>query len=135
LHEIGYAPGLGAAGFPPLDGARYLRDVIAAPPDLCLLVAHCSSATIEAGGRGLLKPLLDEFPVVDRTMVNLIDALTFCDLSVGPTGRGSPPAQTIEQLLSRHPPDDPAHASIQLARPILLAVCRRVAAARETGWW
>jgi HD superfamily phosphodiesterase len=39
LHDIGYAPGLVATGFHPLDGARYLRDVQRADTMLCRLVA------------------------------------------------------------------------------------------------
>ena len=58
---IGYAPGLAATGFHPLDGARYLRDAQHADALLCRLVAHHSCAIIEAGERGLADILGREF--------------------------------------------------------------------------
>ena len=61
LHDIGYAPGLAATGFHPLDGARYLRDTQHAGQRLCRLVAHHSCAIIEAGERGLAGFLRREF--------------------------------------------------------------------------
>ena len=61
LHDIGYAPGLAATGFHPLDGARYLRDTQHAGTMLCRLVAHHSCAIIEAGERGLAGVLRREF--------------------------------------------------------------------------
>ncbi len=61
LHDIGYAPGLVATGFHPLDGARYLRDTQHADAMLCRLVAHHSCAIIEAGERGLADVLALEF--------------------------------------------------------------------------
>ena len=65
LHDIGYSPELADTGFHPLDGARYLRDVHAADPTLCRLVANHSCAVIEAGERGLDRELLAEFPAAD----------------------------------------------------------------------
>src|SRR5271166_3872468 len=61
LHDIGYAPGLAATGFHPLDGARYLRDTEHADIMLCRLVAHHTCAIIEAGERGLAEVLGLEF--------------------------------------------------------------------------
>ena len=84
LHDIGYSPGLADTGFHPLDGARYLRDVHAADPTLCRLVANHSCAVIEAEERGLHRELSEEFPAPES---NLSDALAYCDMTTTPTGR------------------------------------------------
>ena len=61
LHDIGYAPGIAATGFHPLDGARHLRDNEGAGAMLCRLVAHHSCAINEAIERGLAGELAAEF--------------------------------------------------------------------------
>ena len=43
----------------PLDGARYLRDVQAADPVLCALIAHHTGAVVEAEERGLATDLAE----------------------------------------------------------------------------
>lgn len=82
LHDIGYAPELADSGFPPLDGARYLRE-IGAPRRLVNLVAHHSLARVEAHRRGLDQELA-EFED-EHTPVR--DALWFCDMTTGPDGQ------------------------------------------------
>src|SRR5258708_7014074 len=64
LHDIGYAPAVATTGFHPLDGARYLRDVVGAENRLCALVAYHSCAHIEARNRGLADELAAEFEPV-----------------------------------------------------------------------
>jgi predicted hydrolase (HD superfamily) len=51
-HDVGYAPEIAQAGFHPLDGARYLRE-IGAPERLCALVTHHTCAYRETGLREL----------------------------------------------------------------------------------
>src|SRR5712691_11153350 len=80
MHDIGYAPALKKTGFHPLDGACYLRSL--GYDRLASLVAHHSGACFEASLRGC-EAALDEFP---RERSALADALTYCDLTTGPTG-------------------------------------------------
>jgi len=135
LHDIGYAPGVRVTGFHPLDGARYLRDITHAVPLICTLVAHHTCATIEAETRGLKGELLEEFPLDDAVTAHLLDALTYCDMSVGPTGETLTPECRLEEILARYRPDDPVHRSIARAAPTLLATHSRVSAARDAGRW
>ena len=83
VHDIGYAPGLDATGFHPLDGARYLRDVQHAGPVLCALVAHHSYALVAAGDSDLARELAVEFPDVPGP---LLAALSYCDMTTSPDG-------------------------------------------------
>src|ERR1700741_2803658 len=48
LHDIGYPPALRQTGFPPLEGATYLRQE-GSPDDDCALVAHPSAAALSRG--------------------------------------------------------------------------------------
>ena len=75
LHDIGYAPGLAATGFHPLDGARYLRDAQHAGTTLCRLAAHRPYAIIEAGERGLADVLGLEFEPAPRVLSTGADLL------------------------------------------------------------
>jgi putative nucleotidyltransferase with HDIG domain len=47
LHDIGYAPEIGATGFHPLDGARHLRH-LGRPAAVVTLVAHHSGAPVRS---------------------------------------------------------------------------------------
>lgn len=80
LHDIGYAPGLVATGFHPLDGARYLRSV-GLEEAVVSLVAYHSCAYIEAEVRGLGAELASEFAPGEPL---LADALLYCDMTTGP---------------------------------------------------
>jgi hypothetical protein len=126
LHDIGYAPELKVTGFHPLDGARYLRDTTDAPELLCLLVANHTCALVEASERGLDEPLAKEFPIGESPDPELVAAITYCDLSVGPTGIPTTADQRIAEILSRYEPGDPVHRAIERARPILCEQLRRV---------
>ena len=75
LHDIGYAPGLAATGFHPLDGGRYLGDAQHADAMLCRLVAHHSYAIIEAGERGLADVLGLEFEPAPYVLFQRADLL------------------------------------------------------------
>jgi len=124
LHDIGYAPELVETGFHPLDGARYLRSV-GAPDRLCRLVANHTSAWFEASARGFACELAEEFPAEESP---LADALTFADLTTGPTGSPLTVEERIAEILKRYEPGHVVHESIRRAAPELIATVRRVEA-------
>jgi HD domain len=70
LHDIGYAPGLPATAFHPLDGARHVRFL--GQERLARLVAYHSSARWEAEDLGLA----DELAAFPREDSATSDALT-----------------------------------------------------------
>ncbi|QRP43269.1 HD domain-containing protein [Amycolatopsis sp. FDAARGOS 1241] len=100
LHDIGYASGLVASGYHPLDGARFL--IAAAAPDrLVHLVAHHSAAIFVAEQRSLAGELA-EF-TDERTVLR--DALWFCDMHTSPGGHPTSFEERITSLRTRHSPD------------------------------
>jgi hypothetical protein len=80
VHDIGYAPDLQRTGLHQLDGARYLRSLGA--ERLARLVAHHSEARFEIRLRGFAA----ELATYEREQSWVSDALTYCDLTTGPTG-------------------------------------------------
>jgi putative nucleotidyltransferase with HDIG domain len=80
LHDIGYATKLAKTGFHPLDGALWLRKQ--GLERLARLVAYHSGARFEATARGFAESLA-EFCEEQSAVA---DALTYCDLTTGPTG-------------------------------------------------
>ena len=99
LHDVGYAPSLTVTGFHPLDGARFVRDT--GFPELASLVAHHTGARTEAALRGIPE-LLDEFPFEDSLMQR---ALTYCDLTTGPTGTTTNVRDRVDEICMRYGPD------------------------------
>jgi HD domain len=99
LHDIGYAEPLVDTGFHPLDGARYLRRH--GLGELACLVAHHTGAQIEAAHRGLTAELA-EFP---RPTGPVADALTYSDVTSGPTGQPMDPGERFEEIVDRHGQD------------------------------
>ncbi|WP_208822675.1 HD domain-containing protein [Pseudonocardia alni] len=81
LHDVGYAPDLGATRFHPLDGARALRDW-GADDLMCGLVAFHSAAAHEADVLGLL----DELHAFDDPHGLVRDLLWYLDMTTGPDG-------------------------------------------------
>lgn len=126
LHDVGYAPDLVVTGFHPLDGARYLRDIHQADDALCRLVAHHSCAVNEATERGLFDALNAEFTPERR---ELMDALTYCDMTTGPDGRHLDVAERLAEIHSRYGPDHLVSRSISASTPCILAAVRAVEAA------
>jgi hypothetical protein len=120
LHDIGYAPGLAATGFHPIDGARFVR-AQGFPDVVVSLVAFHTGAEIEANVRGL-DGALDEFA---RPPLDMLDLLTFADLTTGPAGEPVRPEDRLAEVLARYGPDDPVHRSILLSRPGLLEAAER----------
>jgi hypothetical protein len=121
LHDVGYAPGVSATGFHPLDGAHYLA-AVAAPARLVNLVAHHSCATVEAELRGLSAQLAefeDEGPTVLR------DALWWADMTTDPDGGVTSVVDRVAEIQERYGPDDVVSCFIRRARPELEAAVKR----------
>lgn len=123
LHDIGYAPTLTDTGFHPLDGARYLRDVQRADDTLCRLVAHHSSAIIEAAEHGLDEELVREFRPARR---DLEDALIYCDMTTGPTGQRMSVEQRLTEIRARYGAGHHVSRAITRSAPQLTQAATRV---------
>ena len=123
LHDIGYAPGLAATGFHPLDGARYLRDDQHADALLCRLVAHHSCAIIEARERGLADVLSFEFELAPHF---LSCVLTYCDMTTSPDGDLVPAGRRLAEIRWRYGPGHLVSRSIQRATPMILRAVEQV---------
>jgi hypothetical protein len=120
VHDVGYAPSVRGTGFHPLDGGRFLRD--RGFPDLVAsLVAFHSGAAIEAQVRGV-----EGLSAFDAPAREVLDALTFCDLTTGPDGASVSAAARLDEVLQRYAPDDPVHQAIDLSRDGLLSAVGRV---------
>ncbi|MGS2641806.1 HD domain-containing protein [Streptosporangium sp. LJ11] len=116
LHDIGYAPPLVDTGFHPLDGARYLREVHQADDKLVRLVAHHSCAVYEATERGLLDVLNEEF---DQERPELVEALTYCDMTTSPDGLPLEVDVRLAEIHSRYGPEHLVSRSITNATPCI----------------
>ncbi|MFB9677645.1 HD domain-containing protein [Streptosporangium vulgare] len=123
LHDIGYAPQLVDTGFHPLDGARYLREVHQADDKLVRLVAHHSCAVYEATERGLLDVLNEEF---DRERPELVEALTYCDMTTSPDGLPLDVDVRLAEIHSRYGPEHLVSRSITNATPCITSAVRAV---------
>lgn len=121
LHDVGYSPLICSTGFHPLDGARYLRDVLVADDMVCRLVAHHSGAAVEADERRIPE-LFDEFPLPDR---DLLDALTYCDVTTDPDGCRVSVEERLSEILVRYSSEHVVHRSVARSAPEL----RRAASA------
>ena len=113
LHDVGYAPGLLITGFHPLDGAVWLRGLV--EPEVVALVAHHSCAWVEAEVRGLGVPL-DELP---RPNLELLDALTYCDMTSGPDGQRVTVEERLAEVTRRYGPGHVVTQSIETAADYL----------------
>ena len=123
LHDIGYAPDIAATGFHPLDGARYLRDVVGADERLCSLVAHHTCADIEASHRGLAAELKAEFVPADGL---LTDALIFCDVTTTPDGIPTDVGARLAEIRSRYGEGHLVTESISEAEPFIVGAVQRI---------
>ncbi|WP_068920862.1 HD domain-containing protein [Planobispora rosea] len=128
LHDIGYAPDLVDTGFHPLDGARYLRDVVEADGRLCRLVAHHTCAVNEARNRDLFDALTSEF---GQERPELVEALTYCDMTTGPDGVPLDVTERLAEIHSRYGPEHLVSRSITASTPYILSAVRTVQAALE----
>jgi hypothetical protein len=123
LHDIGYSPTLDVTGFHPLDGARYLRDVLHADMEICGLVAHHSCAILEAEQRGLAAELAAEFPMPNAS---LWDALTYCDVTTSPDGRPVTVTGRIAEIRQRYGSGHLVTEFIGRAEPHMIGAVRRI---------
>nr|WP_268646164.1 HD domain-containing protein [Nocardiopsis sp. EMB25] len=123
LHDIGYSPDLATTGFHPLDGARYLRDVQKADHELCSLVAYHSGAVVEAEERGIPGVLEGEFT---HPRQDLLEALTYSDMTTGPDGTHLPVERRLSEILERYAPDHLVHRAITRSSPMLTSAVRAV---------
>lgn len=121
LHDIGYAPDLADTGFHPVDGARYLRS-LGTDERVVRLVAHHSFSDREAADRELTVELA-EFA---HEHEDLVDALTWCDMTTNPRGQRVTFDERLAEIHSRYGPDSLVTRSAAAATPGLRASIERV---------
>jgi putative nucleotidyltransferase with HDIG domain len=121
LHDVGYAPEAVDTGQHMIDGGRFLR-AQGIDDRICAIVAHHTSSPWEAQELGLSDALV-EFRVKQP---ELIDAITYCDLSSSPTGSPVKPEARISEVLDRYGEDHIVHRAVSAARPYLLEACDRI---------
>jgi len=121
LHDVGYAPSLVESGFHPIDGARFLRSH-GVPELVVSLVAYHTGAEFEAKGRGLEA----ELAVFDAPPQDLLDVVTFADLTTGPDGATVTVEERLREILQRYPDGHVVHEAIAQSSPSLRAVADRM---------
>lgn len=121
VHDIGYAHSIAKTGFHPLDGAVFLRDHDF-PVLLVSLVAFHSGSVVEAEERGLAEQLSAFAPPPSE----LLDLLTFADMTTGPDGSEVDAGDRVAEILNRYVPDEVVHRSVARSAPDLLATVARV---------
>jgi hypothetical protein len=113
LHDIGYAPHLQKTGFHPLDGAYYLLSL--GQKRLASLVAYHSEAQFEAQLRGLTA----ELNKIPREHSVVTDALTYCDMTTGPTGSRVAFEKRLTDIFRRYDETHIVNQAIHQAIPSL----------------
>lgn len=121
LHDVGYAPALAWTGFHPVDGAKFARESGFSELIVSLVAFH-SGAEFEACERGQ-ESLLATFTRPPR---DLLDRVTYCDMTIGPDGSPIPVEDRIAEVLDRYGADDPVHRAMSPAKGPLLAAVARV---------
>ena len=121
LHDVGYADVAIDTHQHMIDGGRFLRSQ-GVDDRICVIVAHHTSSLWEAHELGL-DAALAEFEVDDPA---LVDAITYCDLSAGPTGADVRPADRLAEVLARYGEGHVVYRAVSAARPQLLDACTRV---------
>ncbi|WP_327168798.1 HD domain-containing protein [Streptomyces subrutilus] len=121
-HDVGYALEAVDTGQHMIDGARYLRDAIGADPRLCSIVAFHTSSPWEAAELGLSQALAEFGPAEPE----LVDAITYCDLTSSPIGQLVDPAMRLVEVLDRYGPEHVVFRAVSAARPELLSRVGRV---------
>jgi len=97
LHDIGYAPLVVQTGFHPLDGAEFVRDA-GFPALVVSLVAYHTGAIVEATERGLL----DQLVAIPEPPDDLLDILTFADMTTAPDGVLVSADDRLTEILAPH---------------------------------
>ena len=113
LHDIGYADELTVTGFHPLDGALWLVGLVEA--EVVALVAHHSCSWVEADIRGFTVQL-EELP---RPRLELLDALTYCDMTSGPDGQRVTLERRLAEVAERYGPSHLVTESMEAAADFL----------------
>lgn len=121
LHDVGYAPEAIDTHQHMIDGGRFLRSR-GVDDRICVTVAHHTSSPWEARELGL-DGALGDFVVSEP---ELIDAITYCDLSAGPTGNDVHPSDRLDEVLARYGKDHVVFRAVSAARPHLMEMCARV---------
>ncbi len=118
LHDVGYAPALQRTGLHQLDGAHWLRSL--GQERLARLVAHHSEARFELHLRGVG----DGLATYEREESPTTDALTYCDLTTGPTGQPMTLEERIAEVEQRYGEGEIATALRQAAPYLARAIWR-----------
>jgi hypothetical protein len=128
LHDIGYTPDLQQTGLHQLDGARYLRSLGA--ERLACLVAHHSEARFEIRLRGFG----EELTSYKREESWVSDALTYCDLTTGPTGLPMTFGDRVAEVEQRYGEGEIVDALRQATPYLLGAIERTEDRLRQRRW-
>jgi hypothetical protein len=126
LHDIGYSLALRSTSAHQLDGARYLRSYDL--ERLACLVAHHSEARFEIEARGLGEDLA----TFEREESAVSEALTYCDMLTGPSGKPVSLQDRIGEVERRYR-SGPVVDALKLAGPALLRAIRRTEERRAAG--
>lgn len=121
LHDVGYGPRVRDCGFHPLDGAVFLRNQ-GFPDVVSSLVAFHSGAAEEADERGLAETL-SQFTSPPN---DLLDILTYADMTTGPAGELVMVEARIAEIFDRYPSGDPVYRAVSRSAPELKAAVRRI---------
>ncbi len=121
LHDIGYSPALADTGFHPIDGAAFLERE-GWPHEIVCLVANHSGAHFVADVLRIGE-MLRPYRIEESAA---LDALTYADQTVGPTGHRLPIRRRIAEAQSRHGITSSQAKARHLREPYLLAVAARV---------
>lgn len=121
LHDVGYAEQISTTGFHPLDGARYAESQ-GFPAEVVSLIAYHTGALVEAAERSLSAQLTK----ISEPSADLLDVLTFADLTTSPIGEPIDAESRVSEILSRYEKTDPVHQAVTKSAPGLLAAVRRV---------
>lgn len=121
LHDIGYSPVLAHTGFHPLDGAAFLERV-GWPHDIVCLVANHSGAHFVAEALGIGE-MLRPYRIEESA---ILDALTYADQTVGPTGHRLSIRHRIADAQTRHGSTSAQAKARHRRVPYLLEVASRV---------
>lgn len=114
LHDVGYAEAAARAGMHQLDGALFLKDR-GFDADVCRIVAHHTFARVEARNKGL--DLDAEFPQPDGDLADLLDVVSFCDLTTSNTGEPVDVADRFAGIYARYVPDDVVARTMREVEP------------------
>ncbi|WP_404434216.1 HD domain-containing protein [Microbacterium lacus] len=121
LHDVGYAPDVAKTGFHPVDGATFAEGE-GMPSLVVSLIAFHTGSVFEAQQRELLAEL-NAFAAPPR---DVLDIVTYADMTTSPSGEPVSADERVAEILSRYDEDDPVFAAVSTSAPELLAAVARV---------